>query len=175
MIDTNSVWIIVISLLLVAIFVLGYYFYIEMSQKDKGVYDSLNNRIEQLEKNVIMNNNYIEDYSDIESYSDESLSETSETSEIVELDKDHQDHSEEKITDITEKEEQQQEVNKDEQVTQEMDSEKIQSVFSDIKSLLGEDSVTTDDMCKHIILSGKRKGEECGKRTKSEGKCSTHI
>lgn len=173
MIDTNSVWIIVISLLLICIFVFGYYFYIEISQKEKVIFDSLNNRIEELEKNIIMNNNYIDECSDIDIDSDYSSESEPESEPEPELELEQNSS----INEINENEVNNKTENEVNESSEEQLDENVnlQSVFSDIKSLLGTDSVLENELCKHIIISGKRKGKECGKRVKTDGKCVTHI
>lgn len=194
MVDTNSVWIIVISLLLISIFVFGYYFYLEISQKEKQFKNNIYNRLEDLEKKVILNQSCIDDNSSESEQSDDSdydqIHGVDTDIEDVEINNFHvrdsdslpvieeimecEEDKEQYIDNTLEQQEENIQENKiDNESPDYIDSEKINSVFSDIKSLLGNESVIQN--CKQIIMSGKRKGEECGKKVKIDGKCSIHA
>ena len=157
--DTNSVWIIVLTLLLITIFIVVWYFYqelLEAKRKTKSTYENTNiihKRLQDIEDKLT--EPYLEEENDDFEESEYSNYEPSEEENDEMMDKllESLQEETENTTNLTE-------------VTEAEDKE--------IEEIPNGEEVTSTG-CSHIMISGKRKGLNCGKKILQDGKCSQHL
>ena len=178
--DTNSVWVIVIGLLLVTIFIVVWYFYQELliiKRKSNNGLGDLVERIEKIEAEIENNLSYDEDFSendeDVE-YDEEltdifkELADELQEQKVQELDC-------EEITTSCEPQVSDSEAHKE--VCEAPETQYEEEVhLNTIEEASEHGDEQEHFVCDKILVSGKRKGEPCGKKCEEgHDKCKKHA
>jgi hypothetical protein len=174
--DTNSVWVIVITLLLITIFIIVWYFYqelLETKKRTKGVYEnttSIHDRLDGIERKI-------SEFEDICSVSYDGNNNEQENCEEDSVEFNFDDREKEKIfKDL--QEELLRDSNEDLCVNQQQEEPQEEQQEEIIEYVYETESETEEiqQLCCHILVSGKRKGMACEKPCQSgQEKCKTHI
>lgn len=187
--ETKSVWFIVITLLLVTIFIIIWYIYQEFlftKKKTKELKDANDLLIENINKinRVIFSSGPSEELECEESESDEENedeceSDCEESEEDLECDiEDDSEETEDNCGNHLHHEEFNEEINVGVGSCKINEIEEIGSGENDIEYTYDASSLIPgpEKLCNHILTSGKRKGDQCGKKCKgTDEKCKTHV